>query len=377
MEIIAWISGIALLLASLSYAGLIFLFTLGWRKLESHGQKSAGAGPAPRVSVIVAARNEAGNIANLLNDLAAQDYPAELTEIILVDDNSTDGTSGVIHDYLSRSILSHFKLISRRSGDGSKKSALSQAVGSASGQVILVTDADCSVKNNWISVMAGYFRDPNTMMVAGPVALAPVSGIVDRFQALEFLGLVASGAGAAGSGQPFLCNGACLAYRKKAFKEVGGYSGNEKFRSGDDVFLLHKIKKIYGRRAIAFALSSGALVRTAPAGGCMAFLRQRARWASKSTGYKDVLSMLTAVTVFLLSLTLTGLFLAGFFYPPAFLLYLGLILCKTAVDYPLMREILEFTGNRGLIKWLAPFEAVYPFYVVIAGILSVFWRRHW
>ena len=69
-------------------------------------------------------------------------------------------------------------------------------------------------------------------MVFGPVSYFPLKGIVNQFQSLEFSGLMASGAGAAVAGHPFLCNGANLAYRKNAFQQVKGFDGNEGFISG-------------------------------------------------------------------------------------------------------------------------------------------------
>ncbi len=59
------------------------------------------------------------------------------------------------------------------------------------------------------------------MMIFGPVAYFPEKGLLNRFQSLEFSGLMASGAGAAMAGRPFMCNGANLAYRKEAFLKVG------------------------------------------------------------------------------------------------------------------------------------------------------------
>jgi hypothetical protein len=150
--------------------------------------------------------------------------------------------------------------------------------------------------------MVNAFRD-DTRMVFGPVSYFEKRGLTAKFQTLEFLGLVASGAGAALAGIPFLCNGANLAYRKDAFRQVKGFDGNEKYLSGDDVFLLHKMKKEFGRKAVIFNDDETSIVKTYPAPNMRKFLSQRVRWASKSKGYKDGLSILTAIVVFSYSLT--------------------------------------------------------------------------
>ena len=214
-------------------------------------------------------------------------------------------------------------------------------------------------------------------MVFGPVAYFFRSGFFNAFQSVEFLGLVASGAGAALAGHPFICNGANLAYRKEAFHAVGGFKGNEQFISGDDVFLLHKIKRSYGRKAIVFNKDEKAIVRTYPAKGLKRFLSQRVRWASKSKAYRDLLSLAAAITVFSYSFTAILSFLAGFFNPWFFGITGGLIIWKLIADFPLMMGITRFTGQAGLMKWYLPFQLFYPLYVLVAGVMSFFNRSKW
>jgi chlorobactene glucosyltransferase len=51
---------------------------------------------APRITVIVPARDEAGNICRCLNSLLAQDYPPSRLRVLVVDDHSTDGTAAIV-----------------------------------------------------------------------------------------------------------------------------------------------------------------------------------------------------------------------------------------------------------------------------------------
>jgi cellulose synthase/poly-beta-1,6-N-acetylglucosamine synthase-like glycosyltransferase len=188
---------------------------------------------------------------------------------------------------------------------------------------------------------------------------------------------VASGAGAAKAGHPFMCNGANLAYRKSAFIRVNGFKGNEGFISGDDVFLLHKMKKEFGRKSVIFNDDKKSIVKTYPAPGLKKFLSQRIRWASKSKGYKDGLSILTAIVIFSYSLTVLLSFIAGFFNPIFFLAFGGLLLIKMILDSPLMLGITRFTGQRRLMKWYLPFQVFYPVYILIAGVPGLFGRKRW
>ncbi len=49
-----------------------------------------------KISLVIALKNEAHNITGLINSLLLLNYPPDLLEIILVDDNSTDGSYGLI-----------------------------------------------------------------------------------------------------------------------------------------------------------------------------------------------------------------------------------------------------------------------------------------
>ncbi len=363
---------------TISYLVILSILTRGWYQRNEHrAQAGLREGDLPQVTVVIAARNEEENLQNILGDLAGQDYPQGLMEVIVVNDGSSDATERIARSFIESGGLENFRLIDSISDYGNKKNALAAGISAAHGAVILTTDADCRVGKGWITAMAGCFRDTHTAMVAGPVALDPVQGLTGRFQALEFLGLVASGAGAALAGHPFLCNGASLAYRKAAFQEVDGFSGNDNYRSGDDVFLMHKIKKHFGNHSILFCRDEQALVHTRPVSGIQAFLRQRARWASKSPGYRDAFSLWVAGIVFTFCLAVLSAFFAGFFHPRFFLAAAGMIVLKMIADLPLLLGITRFTGQERLMHGYIFFQLIYPVYVIIAAILSIFRRKSW
>ena len=97
----ALLSIISLLLTGI-YLLLVVYFIKGWASLE--GPTIHTKVFTTKVTVLIAARNEETNINKTLDDLLAQDYPAELTEIIIVDDHSTDDTADIIRSYAGRGV---------------------------------------------------------------------------------------------------------------------------------------------------------------------------------------------------------------------------------------------------------------------------------
>lgn len=379
MDWIFHITIFILILSGLIYCFLIMIFTWGWYRNIPVNPPGPEPGKFFFVSVIIAVRNEADRIIDLLNDLKVQEDVNAGMEVIIVDDHSTDQTAQLVSEYLMAHPEIDFRLIRSQGLElaGSKKAALTSGIHAARGDLILTTDADCRVGKNWVSSMMNCFKDPEKAMIIGPVTYLAGRGLFNQFQALEFLGMMASGAGAAKAGMPFICSGANLAYRRSTFLQVDGYSGNAQFISGDDVFLLHKIKKMKGRRSIGFANYKESIVRTDPVKGLRSFFRQRARWASKSKGYRDHTALTTAVSVYILSLSMLAVLILGLIHPPGLLIFCVAVLIKSVADLPLMLGATGLTGTRKTLRGYLFFQIIYPFYVLIAGTLSFIRKQSW
>ncbi|MDZ7635564.1 MAG: glycosyltransferase [Bacteroidales bacterium] len=119
------------------------------------GDARPAADGTTKVTVVVAARNEAGNIEPLLESLARQDYPHDLLEIIIVNDNSTDRTPIVVSGFIERNRLeSGLRMRLIYNPFSGKKRAIRYGIEKASGELILTTDADCTVGPGWVSAHA-------------------------------------------------------------------------------------------------------------------------------------------------------------------------------------------------------------------------------
>ncbi|MEQ8425351.1 MAG: glycosyltransferase, partial [Cyclobacteriaceae bacterium] len=219
------------------YFLLLIAFKIGWRKIIRH--------PSPKgdqvnsITVLVPFRNEAKNLGRLCESLSRIRYSTENWQVIFINDHSTDNSVEIIESSIRnepRFLLVH--LDDRQEG---KKNALTFGVNRAQGDIIVATDADCYLPENWLTIINTFFKEDNIRLAFGGVRLKADDSFFSRLQSIEFLSLIGSGGATLGLGFFSMCNGANLAFRKSAFEAVNGYDGNLKIASGDDEFLARKI----------------------------------------------------------------------------------------------------------------------------------------
>lgn len=123
----------------------------------------------PRVSILVAAWNEARTIGHKLQDLAQQDYPPELVEVIVACDGSTDGTPARA-ERLRLMFGERLKVLTLP--HRGKAAALDAAAAAATGDVFVLTDARQDLSHNAIASLVENFADPSVGAVGGELVLA-------------------------------------------------------------------------------------------------------------------------------------------------------------------------------------------------------------
>ncbi len=361
------------LLITAGYVLLMALLARGWSRLGG----CPPLRPTEMVSVIIAARNEAENIGLCLQSLADQHYPRNRFEVLVVDDYSTDQTAAIVEEFIKQNPEVNLHLF-RQTGRQGKKAAIALALEQARGVYILTTDADCEVTPGWIAAMVSVMESRQAVFVSGPVTFKNTDGIFRQLQDLEFISLVASGAGSIGAGFPLMCNGANMGFSLKAYRSLQGDALRNQTVSGDDVFLMLSMLNRFGSDKIAFARCRDALVFTGPAGTPGDFINQRLRWTSKSMAYRYPPLILSALMVFLMNALLVFSLIAGLFVPRFLLWFLLILLVKTLADLPLLAGFIRFTRKHGLLWLIIPAEPLVAFYttlVALAGqIMPVRWK---
>ena len=323
--------------------------------------------PSTFVSLVIAFRNEENNIPSLLQDISSQNYPHDLLEVILVDDHSTDNSLQIAKGF---SCFFNFNFLTS-TGSG-KKQALRTGILAASGKLIITTDADCRMGSNHIRSIAAFYENNDPDLIICPVKLEPLRGIFGRFQGLEFLSLQGITAGCAQAGLPTMCNGANLAFKRDIYINNTDNLHDE-ISSGDDVFLLHSLKKVKSSK-ILWLESPDALISTESSPTLQLFLRQRSRWISKGKAYTDrdtiFLGIITFIAVFLQIVYFAG----SLIYPSLFPVFIAIVFLKSIPDFLILLNTCRRYGNRKLMKWFLPVQLLYPFYVISVLLIPILCR---
>lgn len=356
-----------------AYLAIMLIITSGWFRLKKYDGITRNH--SLKISLVVALRNEEANIENLLQSIYSQDYPRENIEVILVDDHSEDLTRNLIEKFRKENLVDNI-ILTKPTGVG-KKAAITHGVKLATGQLIVTTDGDCEMPAQWLRKMVAYYREFKPGLIIGPVVYHHEKGIIQKFFSIDFLSLVASGAGSIGAHLPLMGNGANMAFSRKAFLKIESAMQGGEFASGDDVFLIHQMTKNFGKQSIHFIKDPEVIVRTKAPQHLRQFLSQRIRWASKAKGYRTVWSVLVSLVVALFNLMLVFVFAAGFFEARFFAIFGLYILLKFMIDLPVLYDFMGFSNKRNLKLFVLPLQVVYPFYIFATAFVSLFFRYEW
>lgn len=335
-----------------------------------HGYNQKATATHPSVSVIVAARNEETHLGNLLESLARQDYPSHLLEIIIVNDNSTDRTPVIVSEFNEKQKqFSDLRIKLIYNPLTGKKRALQYGIEKAAGEVIVVTDADCTPGTGWVSSHAFFYGNGQADMVLAEVIQRPGRGFISLFGVLEFSALQSITEAAVSAGHPVMCNGANLSFRKDTYmKHLGELRAA--IPSGDDMFLLHAVVRGGGR--VMYAGDSAAAVETASAVTAAALLRQRARWASKAFFYTDAYTLFLAAATAASNAAVTAAAVASVI-SVAYLPVLGTLYAVRLVpDYLIISRNMKKRKEHVPVLSFLLSEILYPFWFCAVAVMSLF-----
>ncbi|WP_298530897.1 glycosyltransferase [uncultured Algibacter sp.] len=326
-----------------------------------------------RFSVVVPFRNESENLPSLLQSIQELNYSKHLYEVILIDDASEDHSIETIKPFLENSNNSIQIIPNVRRTESPKKDAITLAVARAKNEWIITTDADCVLPEYWLDSFDEYIQQSNALCIAAPVSYNSKNSFLNRFQILDILSLQGATIGGFGINKPFMCNGANFAYQKTLFNELHGFHGNAKIASGDDIFLLEKIVKAYGKQ-VHYLKCSHAIVTTSSEPTWNTLISQRIRWASKTKAYnwfgKTVGSIVLFINLFLV-------LVLPFIYVINLKIFIYILILKFKIDFFLIYKSAIFFNKREALKTYPLAFLLYPFFTTYVALTSLFYGYTW
>lgn len=357
------------LLLNMFYASLLNGYRKQWKMIRK--TKKVEYDVLPNVTLIVPFRNEKKNLTQLISCINSIKYPSEKLQLIFVDDHSDDESSTIV----SAAEIKFSTSVILSNGTG-KKAALTTGIELANAEWIVTIDADVIFEPEWLHKLFSVPQLTTTEMICGLVLVRSENrnaGILEQFQEMEFDMLQASGIAALSSHQPLLNSGANLAFKKSAWKEVGGYSSNANISSGDDTFLMFALHEQYGN---VIQGNVEAQVKTNVAESWKSFIQQRQRWAAKGRYYKNKYVQTTGAIV-----VLSSLFIPVFYFftdiPEIAMTLITTLVLRAFTEVRLVKAFEKTVGKRHAAFALLWMSLVYPFFLLFMTILAPFNKSQW
>ena len=183
----------------------------------------------PNISIVVPTYNSACTILKTIQALLAQDYPKENTEIIVVDDGSTDNTRELIKGYPVKYFFQ---------SNAGPAAARNLGWRNSSGEIILFTDSDCIPDTNWASKLVANYADYRTGAVGGSYGIKNKENLLADciFQEISIRHeMMPRKVKALGSYN--------LSVRVDILRSIGGFDESYTIASGEDNDLSYRILK--------------------------------------------------------------------------------------------------------------------------------------
>jgi poly-beta-1,6-N-acetyl-D-glucosamine synthase len=326
--------------------------------------------PDLSATIIVCARNEEHNIPGLVESLKALKYPAGMLEIFLVDDASEDRTRELINqaakeDPRIRPVSIHEK----EDGLSGKKNAITQAVGLADGEIILLTDADCRPGPNWVKRMVACFDD-ETGMVLGFSPIEKARGLFQRFLEFDHLARVAVQTAGAYWNIPPYSTARNLAFRRQVFFEVNGYESSGQIATGDDFFLTRDVW-LKTRRPFRQAMHPESFVLTKRDNFSKKYVRQQLRRNGKIFHLAPLYRGLGFfVVLYYMAIPLSIVTLPT-------ILWGGSLIVKTALEWTGIIIAGKRFGYLKIARWFPLIAIYYPIHVLWSSVIGSVKESRW
>ena len=336
----------------LVYAALIILWIFNFK--PNQGELNS----YPKISILIACRNEAKNIASLIESLLKIDYPKEKLEIIIGNDASQDNTLSLLKTYKG---ITLYDITTSKSKLKGKMNVLAQLVEKSNGEYLFFTDADMTFNPNILKSLISNW-DEKTGMAVG---FSKVTG-TNPFATLQNIDYTI------GQGimkvltdisKPQYVSGNNMMVSRKAYDATGGYEKMD-FHLTEDVLLMKEI--IRQGFQVKSVFNSNSVAYTKPADSLSALIHQRKRWMQ---GF-SLMPISTYIISFSKLLFIPAIIYLLFSYPIFALLLYSLKLFSTATFIILINKKIKQKQNIIPLIFYDLYELVVYFPALILHFIS-------
>ena len=177
----------------------------------------------PKVSLLLAARNESVLIERSLQSIHALNYPPDKLEVLIGDDDSDDNTADIIKEFITDK--PNFTLFSIKEQMGKargKANVLAHLAHHATGEFYFITDVDVKLPKQWIRSLLNQFED-GVGIVSGTSTCEPGASLFSKLQSIDWLHFMGYIQSFANIGIACTSVGNNMAVRAKSYWETGGY----------------------------------------------------------------------------------------------------------------------------------------------------------
>ena len=279
-SLVAFLRNLSILIVAFYCVYLARHLSFAWAALAVRWRPSELATdlPAklPRVTILVAAHNEDRVIERLVRALMNLNYPEDLREVIVVDDASTDSTPAI----LERLRKEHPSLrVIRRTEEERRKTpgkpaALNRGLLEATGEIVVVYDADHIPDRNAVMRLVMHFADPKVGAVMGRCKIMNRDeNILTKLVYIDYLsGYLVNEYGREAFYSLPAFGGSNCAIRRSILETYGGFNERSVTEDTDITtrLILDGYRVVYDREALSLEEAPNRLTR---------FIRQRYRWA--------------------------------------------------------------------------------------------------
>lgn len=230
----------------------------------------------PKVTILVAAHNEDRVIERLVRALMNLNYPEDLREVIIVDDASTDSTPAILErlkkEYPSLRVVRRTEEERKRAPG--KPAALNRGLWEATGEIVVVYDADHAPDKNAVMRLVMHFADPKVGAVMGRCKIMNRDeNLLTKLIYIDYLsGYLTNEYGREVVHSLPAFGGSNCAIRRSILEAYGGFNERSVTEDTDITtrLILDGYRVVYDREALSLEEAPNRLTR---------FIRQRYRWA--------------------------------------------------------------------------------------------------